>query len=115
MVNDEFYNQEHIQKRIKLAYTNIGSLYSAGVLNKSMSIQTKLSLFKIYIKPLLYYGCESLDLNKKDVNDIRKCEGGIVKSLVGISKYCHTDPLFSALDIENTEESIYINKIRAFT
>lgn len=28
-----------------------------------MSINIKISLFKVYIKPLLYYGAESLDLN----------------------------------------------------
>jgi len=90
MINDTANNKEHIEKRIKLAFTNIGNLQSTGVLNKLMSINTKISLFKVYIKPLLYYGAESLDLNIGDINDIKKCEATIVKQLVGISKYCHT-------------------------
>lgn len=54
MVNDSFNNKDHIEKRIKLAYISIGNLYSTGVLNRLMSINTKINLFKIYIKPLLY-------------------------------------------------------------
>jgi hypothetical protein len=77
-----------------------------------MSINTKISLFKVYIKPLLYYGAESLDLNIGDINDIKKCEATIVKQLVGISKYCHTNELFSALNIEPAEETIRILKLK---
>jgi len=91
MINDTANNKEHIEKRIKLAFTNIGNLQSTGVLNKLMSINTKISLFKVYIKPLLYYGADSLDLNIGDVNEIKKCEATIVKQLVGISKYCYTN------------------------
>jgi len=73
-----------------------------------MSINTKINLFKIYIKPLLYYGIESLDINK----EIGKCESSIVKQLIGISKYCHTTDLFSALYINTAEESLYISKFK---
>lgn len=66
-----------------------------------MSINTKISLFKI--NPLLYNGIESLDINKGDLNEIGKCESSIVKQLIGISKYCHTTDLFSALKINTAE------------
>jgi len=112
MVNNSFNNQEHIDKRTKLAYSNLSNLYTTGVLNKMMCVSTKISLLKIYIKPLLYYGLEALDLNKSEINDIKKCESSIVKQLMGISKYCHTEELFSALSIETTEESIYKHKLR---
>ena len=112
MVNDTFNNKDHIEKRIKLAYVSIGNLYSTGVLNRLMSINTKISLFKIYIKPLLYYGIESLDINKGDLNEIGKCESSMVKQLIGISKYCHTTDLFSALNINTAEESLYISKFK---
>ena len=77
-----------------------------------MSVSTKISLFKIYIKPLLYYGLEALDLNKSEINEIKKCESSIVKKLMGISKYCHTEELFSALLLETTEESVYKHKLK---
>ena len=112
MVNDSFNNKDHIEKRIKLAYSSIGNLYSTGVLNRLMSINTKISLFEIYIKPLLYYGIESLDINKGDLNEIGKCESSIVKQMIGISKYCHTTDLFSALNINTAEESLYISKFK---
>ncbi len=40
MANDSFNNKDHIEKRIKLAYTSIGNLYSTGLINKLMSITT---------------------------------------------------------------------------
>ena len=113
MVNNSFNNQEHIDKIIKLAYTNISNLYTSGVLNNMMCVSTKISVFKVYIKPLLYYDLEALDLNKSEINDIKKCESSIVKQLMRISKYCHhIEELFSALSLEKTEESIYKHKLK---
>ncbi len=56
---------------------------------------------------------EALDLQKKwNQWYIKKCESSIVKQLMGISKYCHAEELFSALSIETTEESIYKHELR---
>jgi hypothetical protein len=52
-----------------------------------------LKLFKVYIKPLLTYGCE---LN--EMSELKKCEGNAIKQKVGIAKKCHTTPFYGALD-----------------
>ena len=65
-----------------------------------MSITTKLKLFKVYIKPLLTYGCELLDLDTNEINELKKCEGNAIKQIIGIAKKCHTSPLYGAINME---------------
>jgi hypothetical protein len=81
-------------------------------MNSQMNIQTKLKLFKVYIKPLLTYGCELLDLDANEINELKKCEGNAIKQIVGISKKCHTTPLYGALDMGSTVNSILIQQMK---
>jgi len=77
-----------------------------------MNIQTKLKLFKVYIKPLLTYGCELLDLDTNEMSELKKSEGNAIKQIVGIAKKCHTTPLYGALDMESTANSILIQQMK---
>lgn len=107
VINSNTKNKDHIEKRKRIADINLGSLTAAGVLNQQMDTETKITLFKIYIKPVLYYGLESLQLTQEETSQLKKIEGNIVKRLLGISKKCRTTPIYSALRIESTNESIY--------
>jgi hypothetical protein len=52
---------------------SLNNLYTSGIINNQMSIPTKLKLFKVYIKPLLTYGCELLDLDSNEVGELKEC------------------------------------------
>jgi hypothetical protein len=43
------------------------NLISSVIINDYMSTNVKMKLFKIYIKPLLTFGCETLDLNDDEL------------------------------------------------
>jgi len=91
---------------------SLNNLYTSGIINTQMGIPTKLKLFKIYIKPLLTYGCELLDLDLNELGELKKCEGNAIKQIIGIAKRCHTSPLNGALDIESTANSIMIQQMK---
>jgi len=67
-----------------------------------MSTNEKMKLFKIYIKPLLTFGYETIDLNDDELKLLKQIEGDVVRKLIGIPKRFHTTPLYGALDIEST-------------
>jgi len=76
-----------------------------------MSTNEKMKLFKIYIKPLLTFGYETLDLNDDELKLLKQIEGNVVKKLIGIPKRFHTMPLYGALDIESTRNTIMIQQM----
>lgn len=65
MINNVLENTEHIQRRKTATHASLSNLISTEVLNSEMCVQTKIKLFMIYLKPLLFYGLESLDLTQK--------------------------------------------------
>ena len=72
----------------------------------------KIKLFKTYVKPLLTFGCEVLDLDDNDVNELSKAEGNALKRVIGITKKCHTTPLYAALSIESTKNIILKQQLK---
>ena len=71
-----------------------------------MHISSRVKLFRTYIKPLLSYGCDVLDLNENDLLELKRCEGNALKDIIGITRKCHTSPIYAALGMETTLESI---------
>jgi hypothetical protein len=63
-------------------------------------------VIKTYVKPLLTFGCEVLDPNDNDINELSKSVGNALKIIIGIIKKCHTTPLYAALSIESTKNIV---------
>jgi len=99
-------NKEHVIKRKKAVVGALNNLFNAGIINNQMHISSRVKLFKTYIKPLLSYGCDVLDLNENDLLDLKRCEGNALKDIIGITRKCHTSPIYAALGMETTVESV---------
>ena len=56
---------------------------STGVINQQMNIQTKMRMFKTYLKPLLFHGTELADLNQGEISELKRIEGNTIKKLIG--------------------------------
>jgi hypothetical protein len=114
MVNSNFENIEHIEKRRKAVYASMTNLITTGILNNEMNVHTKLKMFKIYLKPLLYYGVESINISENEIKILTRIEGNVIKQLLNISKHCETKLLYAALDIELVSESILKQQYKFF-
>ena len=106
-ITSNYNNMKHVETRKKKVAISINNLNTSGIMNSQMNIQTKLKLFKVYIKPLLTYGCEMLDLDANEMSELKKCEGNAIKQIVGIAKKCHTTPLYGAHDTTNEIHQTY--------
>ncbi len=105
-------SRPHLEIRKTKAISALQSLRTNGILNNEMETKHKIELFNIYVKPLLYYGVDTFNLNIGDSEFIEKAEGNLLKSLLSIPKKCHSTLIYSAMRIPTTNEMIEINKLK---
>ena len=48
------------------------------------------------IHSTLSYGCTAKYINKKCINEMDKLQGKLIKTVLGLSKFCYTTPLMKA-------------------
>ncbi|CAF1057872.1 unnamed protein product [Brachionus calyciflorus] len=64
-------NKMHLDKRKKLEMNAAMSLKTVGIWNQYSSPYLKSHNFKAFIRPILMYGMETINLNKTEINDLR--------------------------------------------
>ncbi len=77
-----------------------------------METKHKVELFNIYVKPLIYYGTETFELNGGDLELIEKTEGKLLKSIMSVPNKCHSNLLYSALKLNTPNETLEINQLK---
>ena len=68
-------------------------------------------LFKSFIRPILMYGLDCLNLNKDEIRSVKKTEGIILKEMIGVGRWCTTTAIYAALHIDSTVNSLIKNKL----
>ena len=58
------------------------------------------------IRPVLTYGVHAVTLTKKSRVELEKVQGKLLKSALGVSKFCRTTPLLKAMDIQRIDDII---------
>ena len=71
-----------------------------------ISPQHKLSLYKIYGRPVLLYGLESLSLTQREFQKIQRTENNIIKGSLRLNRRCRTTRLIQAIGIESTKNTM---------
>ena len=99
----------------KESITNaFNALRRVGITDKEAKVRLKTFLFKVYCRPILYYGVENLTLQKKDVKSIQTVEATLIKYSHGLSKTVRTTNLLNAVDIEQACQKILVIKLKFF-
>ena len=75
-----------------------------------MSPVTKAHIYKVFIRPILFYGLELFVWNATDFNQLKRIEGNIVKRMMGLPTRCYTSNLFESLNLNTTKE--HLNEIK---
>jgi len=82
--------------------------------NKSIKARTKNLLFNAYLRPVINYGFDILQLTANDVGTISKLEGNIVKDSFGLLRRTRSTELFLALKLLPSIEMLKKNKLSLF-
>ena len=68
-------------------------------------------LIKTYCLNIILYGLELISITKIEMKLIRTTVTGMIKSLLGLNKFCHTEKLLYALRLNKIEKIILLRKI----
>lgn len=85
--------------RKQKAFGSLSKLNILGINSDQLSPFMKGQMFKIYIRPILYYGIENVFINKSKLNQIKRIDGNILKIMMMVPTRCRTTSLQLALNI----------------
>ena len=72
---------------------------------KKMAILLKI-FWDVAIKPVLTYGCAAIGLSDKHVTELKKLQGLLIKTALGLSKFCRNTSLMRAMGISGVKQTI---------
>ena len=58
------------------------------------------------IKPVLTYGCAAVGLSDKHVTELEKLQSSLIKTALGLSKFCRNTSLMRAMWISSVKQTI---------
>jgi hypothetical protein len=64
--------------------------------------------------PTLVYGCDALNIEKKDLDRVNSAQGSAIKGVLGIGKRSHHSNLLHALSLPSTKDVIAKNTLSFF-
>jgi hypothetical protein len=74
--------------------------------DESLDAFAAIQLYKTYGRPTLLYGVESLNLNTKQTDRLTTCETSIVKRILKLAPFHHSDLLLAALKLNKMSEKL---------
>ena len=77
-----------------------------GFNSTEITPQHKLSLYKIYGRPVLLYGLESLQLTQQEIQKLQRTEANTIKASLRLNKRCRTKKLLYAIGLETTANTL---------
>jgi hypothetical protein len=78
-IDNKLNMNDHIENKNKQNSINAYYLYSIGLFNSNMNVQTKKYIYNTYCRPTLYYGWEFIEASGNKTKMIRNDEGILIK------------------------------------
>ena len=112
-LNDKNNNSDHIQNcrsKAEMAYQTLLSIM--GNKNfRQIEMDTAWKLVKTTIIPIITYAGESIDMNKKEIQEINRILDNILKRLLMVPQSTPREPLYLETGIMDIETTINRNRI----
>jgi hypothetical protein len=105
---------EHVEEKVVSTVSAFNSMRKIGITNFSTSYSLKSFIYKVYCRPILYYGVENLRLLKGDTKKIQSTEATLIKYALNLSKTSRTNKLILAMNLEPAIERIERIKLNFF-
>ena len=92
---------DHVEYRCKSARMAFYALQSEGLCKKGVNPCTIDHIYNVAIKPVLTYGCAAVGLSDKHVTELEKLQSSLIKTALGLSKFCRNTSLMRAMGISS--------------
>ena len=102
----------HIESRMKAARNAFYALKGTGVWENSCSPDTIRYVFNTAVRPVLTYGIQCMDMSKSSSAAIESAQAKLLKSALGLHKFCRSTPLLDALKIQKIEKSLDVGYLK---
>ena len=112
VLSNDNTDKPHLEKRKQSTNTMMGRLQTLNLNSNHIHPKMKAQVFKSYIRPVLTYGAENMELNGYELLEFKKLEGHSIKKLLRIPTRCHTTDLVDALNIEQTNRYLHRMKLK---
>ncbi len=101
----------HINGRVKSARGAFYSLQGAGLCKNGVNPSTMAHIFNTAIRPTMMYGCSNINLETRDMIELDKQFAALVKSALGLPKWCRNRTLLSSLGIKSISAGIVSSQL----
>ena len=103
--NSKFVNDTFVMK-FRDVEKNLFSLNSIGFYPHLMSAYSLSFIYRVYCQPTINYGLDLCYLKNKTLNLLESSQSTLLKSNLGLGKFCRSGPLLDAMNVERVS-SIY--------
>ena len=90
----------HFQLHLQQVAIKLNMLSKAGFDTTGLGAESKILLYKSFVRPLLFYGLDCFNLCKSDIDRVISTEGNTVKTSLNLYNRIHTTELFLALNMD---------------
>ena len=101
----------HFDIRIKSATRAFYGLQCAGLCAGGVAPTVLAHMFNVAIQSILSYGCAMLNFTLSSVKDLDKLQAKLLKSALGLPKFCHNTPLLQALKVKKIDNLLQVQQL----
>ena len=94
----------HSNMRIKACRKAFYALQSSGLCNGGVSPNTMSHIWNVAVQSVLTYGIQCIPLKVCDIQNLDKTQTRLLKSALGLSKYCKNTALLQALKVHKVSD-----------
>ena len=114
MISDDYSNKCHISKRKQASFSMLAKISKPGFNDGNVGPQLIGNMFRTYIRPVALYGIEILEINKTEIESLKKLESNILKKMIGFKQRNYSRHLFNAMKIGHTKRFIKKMKLQFY-
>ena len=104
----------HVNRRIRKCRQAFYSLQGAGMCDNGAEPVVISHLWQTAMQPILLYSNECFDLSNSSKVELEKIQAKLVKASLGLSKFCRSSPLLSALGVRKVDCLVNCQSIKLF-
>ena len=101
----------HCDTGIKSTTRACYGLQCTGLCAGGVAPTVSAHMFNVAIQPILTYGCTTLNFTRSSVKELDKVQATLLKSALGLPKFCHNTLLLQALKVKKID-NLYPTVIR---
>ena len=101
----------HVNDRIAACRKAYYAMQGAGFCNVTTNANMLAYLWESAVRPVLLYGCSSVHVNKESMLKRENIQAKLLKTSIGVHKFCKSSPILQALDICKIESIIDRNSL----